>query len=115
MAIDSADRSRRLSPFDPLLFAMLATNALAHVRLGQFEEAASWALKAAARPNAHTHVMAIAMHCLAAAGRINEARNVAQAIHKQLPQYGFDDFIAAFRFSPQAVEIFHTAAGKIGF
>jgi DNA-binding SARP family transcriptional activator len=115
IAIDAAERSRRLSPFDPLLFAMLATNALAHLRLGQFEAAASWALKAAARPNAHAHVMAIAMHCLAAAGRMHEARNIAQSIHKQLPQYGFDDFIAAFRFSPQAVEIFKGAAGRIGF
>ena len=54
-AIGSSDHSRRLSPFDPLLFGMLGARALAHVRLGQFEEAAEWALKAAARPNAHAH------------------------------------------------------------
>ena len=49
-AIGSSDHARLLSPFDPLMFAMLATRALAHVRLGQFEEAADWGIKAAARP-----------------------------------------------------------------
>ncbi|WP_342587368.1 tetratricopeptide repeat protein [Consotaella salsifontis] len=39
-AISSADQSRLLSPFDPLLFGMLGSRALAHVRLGQFAEAA---------------------------------------------------------------------------
>src|SRR5690606_12288958 len=50
-AIVAADHSRSLSPFDPLLFGMLGTRAMAHVRMGQFEEAAEWAVKAAARPN----------------------------------------------------------------
>src|SRR5690349_6109813 len=61
-AIDASDYSRSLSPFDPLQFAMLATNAIAHVRLGNYDEAVVWALKAAARPNAHTHILAIATH-----------------------------------------------------
>src|SRR5690606_9616512 len=46
-AIGSSDHSRSLSPFDPLLFAMMGARAMAHVRLGEFEEAAEWALKAA--------------------------------------------------------------------
>ena len=49
-AIASSDRARYLSPFDPLLFAMLAVRAMALVRLGRFEEAAAWGVKAAARP-----------------------------------------------------------------
>ena len=60
-AIASSDHSRQLSPFDPLLFAMLGARAMALVRLGRFEEAADWAIKAAARPNAHAHIMAIAV------------------------------------------------------
>ena len=39
-AIRESDHSRDLSPFDPLLFAMLATRALALVRLGRYDEAA---------------------------------------------------------------------------
>jgi TolB-like protein/Tfp pilus assembly protein PilF len=93
-AIESADHSRALSPFDPLLFGMLGTRAIAHVRLGQFEEAAAWAIKAAARPNAHAHILSIAAHCLALTGRVEEARDlhvddpqVATWIqHRQLPR-----------------------------
>ena len=73
-AIASSDHSRHLSPFDPLLFGMLGARAMALVRLGRFEEAADWAVKAAARPNAHAHILAIAAYCLALAGRLDEAR-----------------------------------------
>lgn len=43
-----------------MLFGMLATRAMALVRLGQLEEAADWAIKAAARPNVFPHIHAIA-------------------------------------------------------
>ena len=102
-AIGSSDHSRHLSPFDPLLFGMLGTRAMALVRLGQFDEAADWAVKAAARPNAHAHILAIAAHCLALAGRVDEALAFTAQIHKALPGYRLDDFFSAFRFSPDAV------------
>ena len=113
-AIGSSDQSRHLSPFDPLLFGMLGARAMAHVRLGQFDEAADWALKAAARPNAHTVILAIAAHCLALAGRIDEARTFAASIHKTLPRYGIDDFLATFRFTPDAEALFRQGARRIG-
>jgi hypothetical protein len=68
----SSDHSRSLSPFDPLLFGMLGARAMAHVRLAQYEEAAEWAIKASARPNAHSIILAIAAHSLALAGRVEE-------------------------------------------
>jgi DNA-binding SARP family transcriptional activator/TolB-like protein len=114
-AIDSAAYSRALSPFDPLVFAMLATHALAHARLGNYEEAATWALKAAARPNAHSHIMAIAAHCLALAGRIEEGRSFITKIHTTLPQYSFADFLAGFRFADDVTVLFKRGAKRIGF
>lgn len=113
-AIGSSDHSRHLSPFDPLLFGMLGARAMAHVRLGQFEEAAEWALRAAARPNAHAIILAIAAHCLALAGRLDEARGFAAVIRKTLPSYGVDDFIGTFRFEPDAVALFRQGARRIG-
>ncbi|WP_172347687.1 transcriptional regulator [Mesorhizobium sp. NZP2298] len=113
-AISSSDHSRHLSPFDPLLFGMLGSRAMSHVRLGQFEEAADWALKAAARPNAHTIILAIAAHCLALAGRLDEARGFAAAIRKTLPDYRADDFIGTFRFDPDAEALFRQGARRIG-
>ncbi len=113
-AIESADHSRRLSPFDPLLFGMLGARAMAHVRLGQFEEAAEWAIKAAARPNAHVIILAIAAHCLGLTGRIEEGRAFAAAIHTTQPQYRVDDFLGTFRFAPDAAALFRQGAARIG-
>ncbi len=113
-AIGSADHSRHLSPFDPMLFGMLGARAMAHVRLGQFDEAAEWALKAAARPNAHVIILSIAAHCLALAGRVDEAKTFAGAIRKTLPDYRADDFIGTFRFDPDATALFKLGAKRIG-
>ena len=79
-AIEAADHSRLLSPFDPLLFGMLGSRAMAHVRLGQFDEAAAWSVKAAMQPNAHVLILAIAAFCHVLAGKIEEARAYAAAI-----------------------------------
>ena len=114
VAIRSSDRSRNLSPFDPLLFGMLGARAMALVRLGHFEEAAEWALKAAARPNAHQIILAIAAHCLALAGRLDEGRAFAASIRTALPRYSTEDFLGAFRFAPDAAALFRQAGKRIG-
>jgi tetratricopeptide (TPR) repeat protein len=113
-AISSADHSRHLSPFDPLLFGMLGARAMALVRLGQFEEAAGWAVKAAGRPNAHPHILAIASYSLALAGSLEEARAYAAAVHRLLPGYGLDDFLSAFRFDREGAELFRAGAARVG-
>ncbi|PBB86332.1 transcriptional regulator [Mesorhizobium sp. WSM3876] len=113
-AIGSSDHSRHLSPFDPLLFGMMGARAMAHARLGEFEQASEWALKAAARPNAHVIILAIAAHCLALAGRLDEARKFAAAIRNTLPDYRADDFIATFRFDRDGQALFRNGAKLIG-
>jgi tetratricopeptide (TPR) repeat protein len=113
-AILSSDHSRHLSPFDPLLFGMLGARAMALVRLGRFEEAADWGIKAAARPNAHAHILAIAALSLALAGRLDEARSYLAAIHRTLPQYRVSDFLTAMRFAPDGEQLFRDGAKHIG-
>lgn len=113
-AIGSSDHSRHLSPFDPLLFGMMGARAMAHARLGELEAAAEWALKAAARPNAHVIILAIAAHCLALAGRQDEARTFAAAIRATLPNYRADDFIATFRFDRDGEALFRNGSKLIG-
>jgi tetratricopeptide (TPR) repeat protein len=113
-AIAASDYSRKLSPFDPLMFAMLASRGLAHLRLGQYTEAASWAIKGAARPNAHVHVRAIAANCLAAAGRFDEGSEFVTSIRRSVPNYHIDDFLTSFRFAPDAVAMFRRNASRIG-
>ncbi len=113
-AISSSDYSRNLSPFDPLLFGMLGARAMALVRLGRFEEAAQWAVKAAARPNAHAHIQAIAAFSLALAGSLEAARSHAAAIRRTLPQYSVADFLGAFKFDPHGAALFREGARRIG-
>lgn len=113
-AVRASDHSRFLSPFDPLLFGMLGSRAMALFRLGDYEEAADWALKAASRPNAHVHILAIAAHCLAAVERLDEARGFAATIHRDNPGYRTADYLGAFHFPPEAESMFRSAAARIG-
>jgi tetratricopeptide (TPR) repeat protein len=113
-AIEAADLSRELSPFDPLLFAMLATRAIALLRLGRYDEAADWALKASARPNAHAHSLAIAVPCLVLADRADEARAIVASIQRRVPGYGIDDLMGAFRLAPEVAAQMRRAAKRIG-
>ena len=113
-AISFSDHSRSLSPFDPMLFGMLGTRAVALARLGQYDEAADWGMKSAARPNAHQHIMAIAAFSLGLAGRIEEAKTYRQKILERAPNYDFASFLAAFRYSDDAVATFARGAHAIG-
>lgn len=113
-ALREADHSRDLSPYDPLLFAMQATRALALMRLGRHAEAAEWSLKAVARPNAHAHILAIAAHCLALAGRGDEARALSTELQRRLPGYRLDDMLVAFRFAPDVVGVLRGVSAGIG-
>lgn len=113
-AIAASDHSRNLSPFDPLLFGMLGARAIALVRLDRFEEAAAWAVKAAARPNAHPHIFAIAACSLALAGSLDEAGAYAASVHQARPGYTVADFLHAFRFDADGEARFSDAAKRVG-
>jgi len=115
LAIGATDHSRELSPFDPLQFAMLASRALAHVRLDERQEAAEWAVKATARPNAHAHILAIAASCLSLAHREPEGRRFVARIRERLPAYSIEDFLRAFRFDRDVAQLFRRSARAIGF
>ena len=113
-AITASDRARVLSPFDPLLFGTLASRAMALARMGRYAESADWAVKAAARPNAHVHIQAIAAYCLVLAGALDEARAQADAIHRVAPNYSIADFFSAFHFDASGIDCFRRAAESLG-
>ena len=110
---DAAAAIRRLSPFDPLLFGMLGARAMALVRLGRFDEAAEWAMKASNRPNAHAHIQAIAAYALALAGRLDEARAKLGFVRTSLPHYDVDAFLTAMKFSADDEAFFRNAATRL--
>jgi DNA-binding SARP family transcriptional activator len=114
-AIPALEHSRKLSPFDPLLFGMLASRAVSHLRLGEYQEAAEWASKAAGRPNAHVHILAITAACFVLAGRRDDALRVAARICERLPGYDVDDFLRAFRFDADTQVALGGSLRQIGF
>jgi DNA-binding SARP family transcriptional activator/TolB-like protein len=111
-AIQASDHSRALSPFDPMLFAMMGSRAMALLRLGRHDEAADWAMRAAARPNAHVHILSLAQHCLTLADRTDEARQIAAAVQKAKPGYDVEHFLTAFRYGVEDQALFRQAARK---
>ncbi len=113
-AIASSRYSQNLSPFDPLLFAILGARALALVRLGRYEEAAQWALKSASRPNAHAHIHAIAAYTLALTGALDQAREKMAAVRRVLPNYSVNDFLDSFHFEQDGETLFRRAAEHTG-
>ncbi len=114
-AIIAIDTARQLSPFDPLLFGMLASRAVAHLRLGEIEEAAQWSAKAAVRPNAHDHILAIAACCAGLANRRAAARELVARVRARAPGYGVADLLRSFRFDEVAEQLFRRAARQVGF
>ena len=58
----------RLSPLDPLHYAMLATRAFTHMALNETVEAAHWAERGARSPGAHVLIALIAAGAHALAG-----------------------------------------------
>jgi TolB-like protein/DNA-binding SARP family transcriptional activator len=115
LAIQASNTSRELSPFDPMQFGMLGSRALAHVRLGELEEAVSWAVKAIGRPNAHAHILAIAASTLALTNRRDDARKLVARIRERLPSYSVESFLHAFRFDHETEKLLRRSARTIGF
>ena len=97
-AVPSSNHAGNLSPFHPMLFGMLGARAMALVRLGRFEEAAEWRVKAAARPNAFAHISAIAASSLGLAGRVDDGCAQVAGIRRTLPHYRVGDLVNAMHF-----------------
>ncbi len=93
---------------------MLGARAMALVRLGQFDEAADWGVKAAARPNAHAHILAIAAYSLWRwpAGATRRAPIWPRST-RRCRAYGVDDFLSAMRFAPEGAALFRKGAKRL--
>ena len=97
-----------------MLFGMLATRAMSLVRLGKFDEASTWAIRAAARPNAFPHIHAIAACTLALAGDLKKAQTYAANARRTAPNYGLSEFLLTFPFEPDAEAVFTKGAKLVG-
>jgi hypothetical protein len=95
------DLAMRLSPIDPLHYAMLATRAFTHMVLGEDMEAADWAEQAARSPGAHVLIAMIATAAQALKGDAERAAAWAANVRERNAALTREDFCRAF---PMKVE-----------
>jgi TolB-like protein len=93
---DHVDLAMRLSPLDPLHYAMLGTRAFGHMTLGEDALAAEWADRAARSPGAHVLIAMIATAANALAGNDGPATSWAANVRERNPLLSHEDFFRAF-------------------
>jgi TolB-like protein len=97
------DLAMRLSPIDPLYYAMMATRSLAHMVMGEDAEAAHWAERGARSPGAHVLISMIAAVAHTSNGDAARAAHWAAFIRERDATLSRHDFIRAFPMKPDAV------------
>lgn len=99
---EHVDLAMRLSPLDPLYYAMQGTRAFGHLALGEDHEAAAWAERAARAPGAHVLIAMIAAATSILAG--DEARAAAWAanVRSRNPALTREDFFRSFPMKSEA-------------
>ncbi|GAM04157.1 winged helix-turn-helix domain-containing tetratricopeptide repeat protein [Novosphingobium sp. MBES04] len=92
----------KLSPLDPLGYAMVSGRALTHLQFGELEEAADFGVRSAMMPGAHKHIALIAALTLHLAGHCEQAKLWLARAKELDPALDARAFLAAFPFAPTA-------------
>jgi TolB-like protein len=90
------DLAMRLSPLDPLYYAMLGTRAFTHMLAGEDALAVQWAERAARSPGAHVLIAMIASAAHALAGDGERAAAWADDVRRRNPALTIEDFFRSF-------------------
>jgi TolB-like protein/Tfp pilus assembly protein PilF len=104
------DLAMRLSPLDPLYYAMLATRAFTHMVMGEDAEAARWAERAARSPGAHVLIALIAVAAHALGDDEMRAASWAANVRSRNPTLTRADFFRAFPMMSEATKARVTSA-----
>jgi TolB-like protein len=99
----NVDLAMRLSPLDPLYYAMLGTRAFTHMAVGEDIEAAHWAERAARSPGAHVLIAMIAAAANAMKHDAARAAFWAANVRQRNAALNRDDFLRAFPMKSDAM------------
>jgi DNA-binding winged helix-turn-helix (wHTH) protein len=110
------DLAMRLSPIDPLHYAMMATRGLTHLVIGEDAEAADWAERAARSPGAHVLIAMIASAAQLLKGDAARAHWWAANVRERNAAFSQSDFFRAFpmQSDPMRSRVQH-ALTELGF
>lgn len=97
------DLAMRLSPLDPMHYAMLATRGFTHVAQDEYAEAARWAERGARSPGAHVLISMVAAAAHALAGNTQRAAFWAANVRERNPTLTRADFFRAFPIRREAM------------
>jgi TolB-like protein len=97
-----ADLAMRLSPIDPLYYAMLGTRAFTHMMAGEDAAAADWAERGARSPGAHVLIAMIAAAAHSLNGDDERAARWAANVRERNETLRQEDFLRAFPIKPEA-------------
>ena len=115
-ALVDLDYAERLSPFDPFLFAIRSSRAIALLLENQPESASACAVEASREPNAHFHIHAIAAICLHMIGEKARAREFVNRVLSVHPGYSASVFARSFPHREHAcAQQFREALVSAGF
>lgn len=93
---EHVDLAMRLSPLDPMYYAMVGTRSFTHMVRGEDAEASAWAERAARSPGAHVLIAMIAVVANALAGNPAQAQVWVQNVKTRNPNLRSEDFFRAF-------------------
>ncbi len=113
---EHVDLAMRLSPLDPLHYAMQATRGFTHMVLGEDAEAAHWAERGARSPGAHVLIAMIAAAAHALKGDSERAAFWAANVRERNAALTREDFFRAFpmKSEPMRRRVFQALA-QVGF
>ncbi len=97
-SLEFVDRAMRLSPIDPLHYAMLGTRAIALIEEGNYKDASKYAEQGALAPLAHVHVGCVAVVAHSLNGNVERAGFWARDVKSRRPDVNREVFFHAFPF-----------------
>ncbi len=110
------DLSMRLSPLDPMYYAMLGTRAFTHMVVGEDLAAAEWAERAARSPGAHVLIAMIAAATQGMIGDDAKAATWASDVRARNPVLTRADFFRSFPMKSEVTRArIANALERLGF
>jgi TolB-like protein/cytochrome c-type biogenesis protein CcmH/NrfG len=99
---ENATLALRLSPLDPLRYAMLGVRSVNALVQGDYEGASTWGERAASSPGAHKHIALIAALGAQAAGQRERAAWWVSRAKSKDPAVDRASFLRSFPFAPSS-------------
>jgi len=96
--LERIDLSRRLSPYDPLIYGMLGVSAMSLVLMGRYDEAMERTSEAIKHPDMHYQAAALGVAIFQMAGEIELAKESLQRVWAVKPDYDLNEFFSVYAF-----------------